>query len=172
MDLYNRKTILIVCVVAVLLTLVMYFKTIFQKMVVVTGVPIEEPLPPRPETPIEELAMYTGHSPKAWGAQAWHMLHIVAINFPISNPSDDDILAITTYVSGMALTLPCGMCRTHFQEILKGEFEIKPTDLVDRLSIFAWTIRLHNHVNERLQKTQYTADLNNWFTYYTKMRDM
>ena len=44
--------------------------------------------------------------------------------------------------------LPCNDCRKHYKEMIKDN----PPVLVDRNSIFKWTVDIHNKVNTRLNK--------------------
>ena len=115
-----------------------------------------------------ELASFTGHPPTVWGPSTWRLMHIVAIDMPFEM-KDEDRRAFSMFIASLAMLLPCANCRAHFQEILQGEMAIQPTDLVDRRSMFDWTIRLHNLVNSRLGKS-YSADLDFWFEKYTLMR--
>ena len=117
---------------------------------------------------VSELAEYTGHVPSAWGPQTWHLMHIVSINFSLT-PTDADREAFSMFIAGLALVLPCGVCRGHFQEALAGEMAIPPADLVDRRSVFAWTVRMHARVNRQLGKNQ-TDDVDHWFRHYTNLR--
>lgn len=117
----------------------------------------------------EELSHYTGHPPSAWGKETWKLMHLVAINFPLE-PTEADREAFSTFIRGLSLVLPCMVCRSHFQEMLSGEFAIQTKDLTDRASVFGWTVRVHNHVNQRLNKT-HPASMVHWFNVYTLMRN-
>ena len=119
---------------------------------------------------VEELSNYTGHMPSVWGPQAWDLMHIVGVNFSLQ-PTDKDREAFSMFIAGLALVLPCHTCRAHFQELLAGELAIQPRDLVDRRSVFAWTVRLHAKVNSVLKK-DFTNDVEFWFKHYTNLRQM
>lgn len=116
----------------------------------------------------EELANYTGHPPGAWGKEAWKLIHMVAINFPTS-PSNQDREAFSNFISSLAQVLPCGTCRNHFQQMLAGEFALQPKDLVSRHTVFSWSVKVHNHVNQRLKKSQ-PESVAHWFKHYTMLR--
>lgn len=122
-----------------------------------------------PKIPVEELSNYTGHPPGVWGPATWRIIHTVSINFPF-DPTDSDREAYSMFIAGLAMVLPCGKCRFHFQEMLKGDMAIQPRDLVDRRSIFAWSVRLHNRVNEKLKK-DYSTSIEHWFNFYTNLRN-
>lgn len=86
----------------------------------------------------------------AWGPVAWHHLHTVGFAFP-ENPSREEREDMTLFLRYFAATLPCGDCRSSFQEILFTRF--KPnTHLVDCDSISRFLFLAHNEVNAKLGK--------------------
>jgi len=67
--------------------------------------------------------------------------------FP-DKPSDDDRLALKTYIQLFARLYPCGDCASHFQKIIKKY----PPQTSSRSAAAGWACEMHNIVNKRLKK--------------------
>ncbi|RFU31223.1 hypothetical protein B7463_g5113, partial [Scytalidium lignicola] len=81
------------------------------------------------------------------GNAAWKLLHTTMAKFP-DKPTEDDSLALKSYVHLFARLYPCGDCARHFQKIL-AKF---PPQVSSRSSAAAWACHVHNEVNTRLKK--------------------
>lgn len=80
--------------------------------------------------------------PDKWGPYFWGALHLTALGCP-------DAQVIRTFVECYKTVLPCIACREHFTRVLE-ENPVPTTE--DRMVIFAWSVDVHNLVNERLGK--------------------
>lgn len=130
----------------------------------------QKQLPPQmDEATYQELRHYTGHGTPSFGPHVWRIIHLAAINFPERDPTEEDIKAFQTLIDGLALTLPCQMCREHFKQILASDFKLESKHFQNRDTLFAWSVDLHNHVNNRTGK-EYTTDINTWDRFYTQLR--
>lgn len=121
------------------------------------------------EAMYQELRHYTGHPPGAFGKYVWRIIHLAAINFPEKDATEDDIKAFQTLIDGLALTLPCQMCREHFKQMLASDFKLESKHYENRDTLFAWSVKLHNTVNSRTGKT-YPTDIEAWHKHYTMLR--
>lgn len=67
--------------------------------------------------------------------------------FP-DKPTEDDSLALKTFVQLFARLYPCGDCARHFQKLLAKY----PPQVSSRNAAAGWACFMHNQVNERLKK--------------------
>lgn len=79
--------------------------------------------------------------------------------FP-DKPSEEDSLALKTYIQLFARLYPCGDCASHFQQLLK-KF---PPQIGSRNAAAGWACHVHNQVNDRLKKPVF--DCNNIGDFY------
>lgn len=70
--------------------------------------------------------------------------------FP-EKPSEDDSLALKTYIQLFARLYPCGDCASHFQRMLKQY----PPQVSSRNAAAGWACFVHNQVNQRLKKKEF-----------------
>lgn len=91
--------------------------------------------------------------PSAWGPFFWHTMHIVALGYPLK-PTYGDKRSAKEFYESLAFLIPCPICRDHYTEFLK-EMPISPF-LDKRDDLFKWTVAVHNKVNQKLGKPQYT----------------
>jgi len=81
------------------------------------------------------------------GNAAWKVLHTTMAKFP-DKPTEEDSLALKSYIHLFARLYPCGDCARHFQTIL-SKF---PPQVSSRSAAAAWACHVHNEVNQRLKK--------------------
>jgi FAD-linked sulfhydryl oxidase len=81
------------------------------------------------------------------GHAAWKVLHTMMAKFP-DEPTEDDSVALKSYIHLFARLYPCGDCARHFQKIL----EKFPPQVKSRSTAAAWACHVHNEVNKRLKK--------------------
>jgi hypothetical protein len=67
--------------------------------------------------------------------------------FP-DKPSEEDRLALKTYIQLFARLYPCGDCASHFQKIIAKY----PPQTSSRSAAAGWACEMHNIVNKRLKK--------------------
>jgi hypothetical protein len=70
--------------------------------------------------------------------------------FP-DKPTEDDSLALKTYIQLFARLYPCGDCASHFQKLIKKY----PPQISSRNAAAGWACFVHNQVNKRLEKPQF-----------------
>ena len=102
--------------------------------------------------------------PSVWGPFFWHTIHIVALGYPKSPTYTDKKCAKEIYES-LAYLLPCAVCREHYREhITKNPIN---TFLDSRTDLIKWTIQIHNAVNQKLGKLEWS--LEEVLSYYEKL---
>ncbi|KAI8954122.1 ERV/ALR sulfhydryl oxidase domain-containing protein [Xylaria longipes] len=93
------------------------------------------------------------------GRASWKLFHTMMARFP-EKPTEEDSLALKTYIKLFARLYPCGDCASHFQQLLK-KF---PPQIGSRNAAAGWACHVHNQVNERLKKPIF--DCNNIGDFY------
>jgi len=88
-----------------------------------------------------------------WGPAAWLFLHSVTFQYP-ENPTDQDKNNYKIFFDSLQNILPCPQCREHYQKNLKEN----PMNLESRESLIKWVIDLHNAVNKKNSKKEYSYD--------------
>ncbi|RYP70048.1 hypothetical protein DL771_005739 [Monosporascus sp. 5C6A] len=81
------------------------------------------------------------------GRASWKLFHTMMARFP-EKPTEEDSLALKTYIQLFARLYPCGDCAAHFRKLLAKY----PPQVGSRNSAAGWACFVHNKVNERLEK--------------------
>lgn len=84
------------------------------------------------------------------GRASWKLLHTMMARFP-EKPTEDDSLALKSYIQLFSRLYPCGDCARHFQGLLK-KF---PPQVSSRNAAAGWACFVHNEVNKRLKKPEF-----------------
>ncbi|RYO78878.1 hypothetical protein DL766_009832 [Monosporascus sp. MC13-8B] len=85
--------------------------------------------------------------PAELGRASWKLFHTMMARFP-EKPTEEDSLALKTYIQLFARLYPCGDCASHFRKLLAKY----PPQVGSRNSAAAWACSVHNEVNKRLKK--------------------
>ncbi|KAI1277515.1 ERV/ALR sulfhydryl oxidase domain-containing protein [Xylaria sp. FL0933] len=93
------------------------------------------------------------------GRASWKLFHTMMARFP-EKPTEEDSLALKTYIQLFARLYPCGDCASHFQKLIKQY----PPQIGSRNSAAGWACHVHNQVNKRLEKPIF--DCNNIGDFY------
>lgn len=89
-----------------------------------------------------------GICPEKFGPYFWGALHLACLYA-------DDYNTLKQFVYSYVEVLPCPACRHHFAQVLNQlPFPIEGHNL----GYFAWSVDVHNIVNNRLGKPQLTYD--------------
>lgn len=94
-----------------------------------------------------------GISPEIWGPHAWAFIHLMIL--AEKEPLDKGRLPFYhNYFELLTQLLPCEKCRLHLRENLT---KIKPlSEIQTKEDLFAWSVELHNLVNESHGKSRYS----------------
>lgn len=99
---------------------------------------------------------YVGLSRKGkmfWGPLIWGSMHSMAISYepsPSTGPAYTR-LAFENFIKSIVFLLPCKECREHFVAHLT-HIPLTDDDFKSPLTLFRWTWKIHNMVNESLGK--------------------
>ncbi|OTA97848.1 hypothetical protein M434DRAFT_391469 [Hypoxylon sp. CO27-5] len=93
------------------------------------------------------------------GRSTWKFFHTMMARFP-EKPTEEDSLALKTFIQLFARLYPCGDCARHFQKLLTQY----PPQVSSRNAAAGWACFVHNQVNERLKKPLF--DCNNIGDFY------
>ena len=89
-----------------------------------------------------------------WGPPKWRKLHRVGFDTSFNGLDRGVFLK---YAEGLVYELPCSVCRDHYRDILT---RLPPASI----DPFTWTVMVHNDVNARLGKPQWSV--NDAFHFY------
>ncbi len=82
-----------------------------------------------------------------WGPDGWKLVHSIAYYYDYYE-TDKDGKKINQFYNSMKHILPCIYCRRSFKQYL-SELPL------DTTSLFEWSYRIHNKVNNKLRKQGY-----------------
>tara|TARA_B110000914_G_C15426080_1_gene429010 strand:- start:353 stop:757 length:405 start_codon:yes stop_codon:yes gene_type:complete len=94
-------------------------------------------------------------NPKFWGSHGWLFLHTVTMNYP-KEPTNEDKTLYRNFFSSLKRVLPCEKCAYHYHQHIKDD-PIEPA-LESRDTLVRWLIKIHNKVNDDLDKPNYTYE--------------
>lgn len=104
-------------------------------------------------------------APHVWGPIFWHTIHIVALGYPVQQPSYATKRAAKEFYESLSMLIPCPVCREHYAKYIV-ENPISPS-LDKRADLFRWTVNIHNIVNKSLGKPQVSEQ--EAIAFYTKL---
>ena len=92
-------------------------------------------------------------SPKKWGKQGWHFIHCVALSYPAS-PTEIDKQNYLAFFKSLENVLPCSSCADNFRK----KMEKNPPDLKNSITLFKWTVDIHNSINAENGKKEISPE--------------
>ena len=97
-----------------------------------------------------DLDSKNGFVSTVWGPATWHYLHIMSFTYP-NYPTDDERRTYFTFIQSLCNVLPCRSCREGLVKNLE-RVPLHSSHLRGRVSFSHWMYRLHNEVNQMLNK--------------------
>ena len=93
--------------------------------------------------------------PEVWGPHGWQFLHSITLAYP-DNPTLEDKNNHAQFFNGIQNILPCQSCRDHYTQNLQA----LPVEqhLENKESLFRWLVDIHNRVNVKNNKREYSYD--------------
>jgi Erv1 / Alr family len=94
-------------------------------------------------------------TPEGWGPYVWATIHLVCIGAPDVLDGQTQ-MQFRSFLNSLQYVIPCAECRAH----LKQNLEQLPVDphLASSKELFAWSVNLHNLVNQQLGKPQVSQE--------------
>jgi len=93
--------------------------------------------------------------PSAWGPFVWSAIHLICLGAP-SELSSFEQEQYQQFFNYLTLVIPCASCRVHLKENLR-RLPIQ-SYLKSRDSLFEWSVKLHNLVNQKLGVKEWAID--------------
>ncbi|CAN8099838.1 unnamed protein product [Discula destructiva] len=84
------------------------------------------------------------------GHATWKFLHTMVARYP-EQPTEEDQLALKTFITLFSRLYPCGECAEHFRQLLAKY----PPQVSSRNAAAGWLCFAHNIVNKRLKKEEF-----------------
>ncbi|KAJ4394871.1 hypothetical protein N0V93_004091 [Gnomoniopsis smithogilvyi] len=84
------------------------------------------------------------------GHATWKFLHTMVARYP-EEPTEEDQLALKTFITLFSRLYPCGECAEHFRQLLAKY----PPQVSSRNAAAGWLCFAHNIVNKRLKKPEF-----------------
>lgn len=88
------------------------------------------------------------------GLHGWSLLHAMAAYFP-ADATNAQLTHAYSFLYYFAELFPCRVCGRHFEQMLQET----PPDFTTRDQFVVYLCELHNQVNTRLEKPQYSCTL-------------
>ena len=105
-------------------------------------------------------------NPIVWGPHLWFFMHTLSFNYP-DKPTVVDKENYSEFFINLTKTLPCDTCKKHYTEFVKkNPINTDSDSLKSNKQIIEWVLKLHNEVNKRNNKSEWSLDQLN--KYYKK----
>ena len=123
-----------------------------------------------PATAPKTALKTNGFSPEIWGPGMWRVMHMTAATMP-ERPTPEQSRHYYTFFKSLANVLPCPGCRAHYAEMIApgGILPLTSRVVSSRMSLFAWTVAIHDAVNASLGKA-YGTGAQVWYQFYDSAR--
>ena len=101
----------------------------------------------------------------------WHNMHVIAAAYPLV-PTLDTRRQYLAYYRSLADVLPCRECRDHYRQyITSGPLRLTLATFRNRMTLFTWTVRLHDAVSRRVHgRIKHRRTVVQWYSYYDRLR--
>lgn len=91
-----------------------------------------------------------------WGSGLWRFIHTITI---VDSDNSDFVLTNNKHVMNILYNItnifPCSMCMTLYGEFLE---KLKKLDAGKQMVLFYWSVDLHNAVNKKLNKPEWSYE--------------
>ena len=87
--------------------------------------------------------------PELWGRHVWKSIHYIALGYP-DNPTDIEAENYMIFYLNFWKVIPCKKCAVNYKQHLE-ELPIH-NFMKNKMTLFEWTVKLHNIVNKSLNK--------------------
>ena len=94
--------------------------------------------------------------PDVWGPPGWKFIHFITLGYP-DMPTESQKKKYYDYFHSLKHVIPCSICASHFAENLE-ELPLDDNVLASRENLVRWGINIHNIVNKKNGKKEYTYE--------------
>ena len=94
------------------------------------------------------VCKHHGVNPRVWGPCAWRQIHTTAKRYP-EHPSQCEREAMKRWLREIHRDIPCPKCQRHYAKAIEQHADELDAIVESRFSVFAFTVYLHNKVNQR-----------------------
>lgn len=91
----------------------------------------------------------------SWGPALWRFLHASSFAFP-EEPDAVRQMQMLEFLKSVGRVLPCKTCREHYTAYLEEHLDERV--VASRTALVEWLVALHNDVNRRTGKKEWTVD--------------
>lgn len=97
--------------------------------------------------------------PRHWSAAIWRTVHAVAHAYPSDGSADAlSRAAYRNFFISLGGVLPCERCSRGYSRMM-ADWGVEALDrALESGKLFEWSVRVHNHVNLKLQRRQWTIE--------------
>ena len=88
-----------------------------------------------------------------WQPLTWYVFHTIALNYN-SEYKDQYVKFFNTF----KIIIPCSECKDHYNKNISNKPEMYIENNINEERFFNWTVDLHNLVNKKIQKSQWSYD--------------
>ena len=85
-------------------------------------------------------------TPDNWGPVTWYAIHFIALAYPDS-PTEENKYDYKRFFENFWKVIPCYKCAVNYKRHL-NEMPLTDSYLANNDTLFAWTVMLHNIVNQ------------------------
>ena len=97
--------------------------------------------------------------PRHWSAAVWRTVHAVAHAYPADGTADAlSKAACRNFFVSLGVVLPCERCARGYGRMMADWGAAALDRALDDGKLFEWSVRVHNHVNRKLQRRQWTIE--------------
>lgn len=93
--------------------------------------------------------------PRHWSAAFWRTMHCAAYAYPTDGSASElQKAAYRNFFVSIGGVLPCDVCSRGYNSMMSAWGLRELDKALDSGELFGWTVRVHNHVNRKLKRSE------------------
>jgi len=88
-----------------------------------------------------------------WGPIFWKFLHEISFQYP-NSATEKEKKTHEYFLKNLSDFIPCQSCKNDYEKYIIQN----PPNLKSKTNLIKWTVDLHNHVNKKLGKREYSYE--------------